>query len=147
MANGILAGEPLSRNDLLTIVQILEQSFDYYVNHNSPFFPEYLQALRTLIGLGFAAALADKNLLYVYQSYLGGFLMQEEIDFKVNPGTNRGIAQSIAEMIHIASICFYALKFPRYYTDFIAALHTILVVPGLGEQKEAKRIVEQLAVT
>jgi hypothetical protein len=49
MANSILAGEPLSRNDLLTIVQILEQSFDYYENHNPSFFPEYLQTLRTFM--------------------------------------------------------------------------------------------------
>ena len=146
MAENILAGEPLSRNDLHIIAQIFEQSFNYYFNHKLPFPPEYLQTLRTLVGLGFTAALADRNLLYAYQTYLARFLIQEEQDFKVNLGANRSIAQSLAEMIHLASICFYALKFPKYYQDFIAALRTILLIPEPSEQKEVERILEHLVV-
>ena len=78
MAKGILAGEPLSRNDILKIVHIFEQSFDHYLNPDNPYFSEYLQSLRTLVGLGFTAAVADGNLLYLYKVYLGKFLILEE---------------------------------------------------------------------
>lgn len=77
-----------------------------------------LKTLRTLIGLGFTAVLADKNLLHIYQPLLSKFLNAQDKDFILHFRANRGIAQSLANMIHIATICFYTLKFPRYYTSF-----------------------------
>ena len=116
-------------------MQILEQSFDYCINHNPSFFPEYLQAMRTLDGLGFTAALVDESLFYLYQTYFAGFLIHEERDFKAHFGKSRGLAQALAQMIHIASLCFYTMRFPRYYHDFVAALGIILKIPELSMQK------------
>jgi len=59
MANRILTGEPFSRNDVSKLAQLFEQSFDYYISHNTPFFSDYLNALRTVVGLGFTASLVD----------------------------------------------------------------------------------------
>lgn len=103
MAKGILAGEPLLRNDLQIIVQILEQSIEYTINHNSPDFSDFFQAMRTLAGLGFTAALADEHLSSVYQAYFSEFLIYEE-KTRTNLGTSRALADSIANMIYIASL-------------------------------------------
>lgn len=139
MAEFILTGEQFSRNDVSKLAQFFEQSFDYYINHNTPFFSDYLNALRTVVGLGFTASLVDRQLFCIYQHYLQRFIALNEGDFKRNPGSKRGLAQAVAEMTYTAALCFYALHFPRYYEEFIAALHYALVkIPSLsGKQKAA----------
>src|SRR5258707_10820246 len=99
MAKKILATQPLLRNDVPILAQLFEVSFDYHLTNHSPFFPDYLRALRTLIGLGFTAALADKDLFSIYKQYLETFLNQEAGDFKSNQGAKRLIAQAASEMI------------------------------------------------
>ena len=148
MAKGILAGEPLLRNDLFVLAQKFEHSLDYYTNHNSPFFSDYLRAVRTLVGLGFTAALSDRHLLYLYQPHLARFLAAEERDFKLSHESKKGVARAVAEMVYTASLCFYTLKFPQYYNDFIAVLRYILTqVPGTSsEQKEVGHLLEHLTV-
>lgn len=148
MATGILAGEPFSRNDISILAALFEQSFDYYIYHNSPFFSDYLNALRTVVGLGFTASLVARSLFCIYRHYLERFIAQDEGDFKVNPGAKRSIAQAVAEMINTASISFYALRFPRYYDDFMAAFsHTVVKIPTFtGNRAEAERILAHLVI-
>lgn len=82
MANIRLTVQPLSRNDISIMTSLLEQSFDYYLNLYSPFFSDYLRALRTVVGLGFTAVLADRSLLSIYQWYLNHFMQQKEGGFQ-----------------------------------------------------------------
>jgi len=149
MANIRLTVQPLSRNDISIIASLLEQSFDYYLNHNSPFFSDYLCSLRTLVGLGFTAVLADRSLLSIYQGYLSNFIGQKEGDFREARSATKHIAQSTAEMVGTAVISFKALRHPRYYGDFLQALHYILTkIPTLtNDAKEAERILNGLTVS
>lgn len=146
MANRILTGEPFSRNDVSKLAQLFEQSFDYYISHNTPFFSDYLNALRTVVGLGFTASLVDRQLFCIYQHYLERFIALNEGDFKRNPGSKRGLAQAVAEMTYTAALCFYALHFPRYYEEFITALHyTLVKIPSLsGRRDEAEALLARL---
>jgi hypothetical protein len=146
MANSILTGEPLLRNDLIKIAQIFDESFEFYKNHHTSFFPEFLQSLRTVAGLGFAASLADRGLFSVYQTYFDQFLVHEDNHFKVNPGTKGSLGRLVAELIHLATLCFYSLNFPPYYDEFIAALRCILEVAGLDGEKAGQRIIARLVV-
>lgn len=148
MANRIMAAQPLSRNDLPILVQLFESAFDYYLDGYSPFFPDYLRALRTLVGLAYTATLADKSLLCSYQLYLARFLAENEGDFRANPHAKRSIAQSVSEMVSTSTIAFNALKYPRYYDDFIEVLRcTIAKIPeSPSEKKEVSRILSYLTV-
>lgn len=149
MANWILTATPLSCNDIPILAQILQKSFDYYANHNSAFFKEYLQALRTVVGLGFSAVLTDEFLLTCYQNYLNPFINCGKGDFKVHEGSLLGIAQQTAEMVRIATISFQALQYPRYYADYIGALHYVMKrIATIGEltdeESDADRILNYL---
>ena len=149
MANIRLTVQPLSRNDISIITSLLEQSFDYYLNLYSPFFSDYLRALRTVVGLGFAAVLADRSLLSIYQWYLNHFMQQNEGDFREAISAKTHIAQCTAEMVGTAVISFQALGHPLYYGDFLQALHYILThITTLANQtKEAERILNGLSAS
>ena len=121
MAQNMLAGKPLSRNEICKLADILEEVFDSYLK-NPLFIDDYLKVLRTLIGLGFTAVLADRMLLPIYQHYLHAFMQQDAGHFKENEGAKRYIAQCTSEMVGTALICFSALKYPGYYRDFSKAL-------------------------
>jgi hypothetical protein len=151
MAKGILAVEPLSRNDIAILAQLFEISFDYYINNHSthsPFFNDYLKHLRTLVGLGFTAVLVDRSLLCIYEHYLERFMGQKEGDFRERKHAKTLIAQSVAEMVATSTISFSALQFPRYYDEFSTALHyTVAKIPELfGEKKKVQYILARLAV-
>ena len=147
MAKSILAVEPLSRNDIPILANLFEVSFDYYINNNSPFFIDYLCSLRTLVGLGFTAVLADRTLLCIYQHYLERFIAHDEGNFRVSQHAKILIAQSVAEMVVTATVSFSALKNPRYYEDFRVALHyTLAKIPELfDEQGKAQSILTRLS--
>src|SRR5262245_24246965 len=106
MAKKTLAVRPLSFNDLSTIARLFEVSFDVHLNNPSLSIADYLCSLRTLVGLGFTAALADKELLGIYQTYLRQFLALHEGDFQKGEGAKKRIAQSLAEMVDIAIRAF-----------------------------------------
>lgn len=149
MGNHIVAGEPLSCNDIPILANLFETSFEYYNTRNTPFFSDYLQRLRTLAGLGFSAALVDRSLFYLYQRSLAGFIAQKEGDFKEKQSSKSLIALSSAEMVRIAARSFRSLRFPRYYDDYYMALYyTIAKIPNLAfqQQIEVERILACLAV-
>ena len=148
MANIRLTVQPLSRNDIVSLANLFELSFDYHIKHNSPFFIEYLRSLRTVAGLGFTAALADEGLLFIYQRYLNHFMRHKEGNFKESEGSKRLIAQSAAGLVSTAVLSFDALNYPRYYEDFIAALrYTIAEIPKYTDKEaEAERILSYLTV-
>jgi hypothetical protein len=66
--------ELLSCNDIPILAQLFEESFDYYIKKNPLFVADYIRDLRTLVGLGFAAVLADNGMVCVYQTYLKSFM-------------------------------------------------------------------------
>ena len=144
----ILAVQPLSRNDISILAQFFETSFDYHIEHESAFYSDYLKSLRTLIGLGFAAALADRSLLCIYQTYLDRFLAGKEGDFKAHPEFKTSIAQCSAEMVGTAAMCFSALGCPQYYQSFIDALYQTIVrmAQFTDSYSEAERILGKLTV-
>ena len=145
MVDCILAGVPLLRNDLRIVARIFEQTLDYYQNHSSLLVSEYLQELRTLIGHGFTAALAEGHLLHVYQPQLACFMAAQE-ELNTNQQAKRRMAQSTAELVHVATLCFYKLKFPPYYHNFLALLrHTLSQVPGVGWENEVERLLKHLS--
>src|SRR5271167_3873685 len=99
MANVSLAISPLSRNDIPIIANLLERSFDYFIDHYSSYFYEYLKSLRTVAGLGLTAALVDRDLLCIYQRYLKQLLAHKEGNFRESVGAKTSIAQCLSEMI------------------------------------------------
>ena len=121
MGKSILAVQPLTRNDISMLSQVLEASLVHY-SHNTSFFTDYLKALKTLVGLGFTAALVEGRLLNSYRTYLECFLSHGEGDFKANQDAQKRIAQYVAEMVGLSTIHFHLLKYPRYHEDFIHAL-------------------------
>lgn len=125
MAEFILAGEPLARNEIYELADTLEEIFDSYLE-NPRFIEDYLKILRTLIGLGFTATLVDKSQFLIYQHYLKEFMHADAGHFKDNPSAKRYIAQCCSEMIAIALISFDALQNPGYYWDFVKALDQAL---------------------
>ena len=149
MAKGILAVQPLSRNDISILANLFELSFDYYIAHDSSFFPDYLKSLRTVVGLGFTAALvADTSILCIYQHHLDHFMAQRQGDFRTHRNAKTLIAQSVAEMVGTAAVCFSILRCPKYYQDFFAALcHTIAqIAHSTNQYSEVERILDQLSV-
>lgn len=149
MAKEIVTVQPLSRNEISLIARLFERSFEYHIDHPSPFFTEYLQSLRTVVGLGFAAVLVDRSLLCVYQDYLNRFLDHKEGDFKECALNKTVIAQSVAEMVALSVISFMALRYPRYYEDFFFALkHTLAKIPALLDQQhhDVEEILRRLTV-
>ena len=148
MAKASLAVHPLSRNDISIIAKLLEQSFDYYLNHISPFYSDYLCSLRTVVGLGYTAVLTDTFKLSTYQRYLNCFIEQKKGDFRKAEGAKKLIAQVTAEMVGTAVSSFKVLRYPLYYGEFVKALHhTIATVPRLTiANNEADRIISRLMV-
>lgn len=148
MAKASIAGQPLECNEISLLARVFERSFEYHIDHNSSSFTEYLQSLRTLVGLGFTAALANGSLLSVYQTYLNQFLAKNEGDFKVNALNKTIIAQSTAQMVAIAVISFMILRHPRYYEDFLVVLeYTLIKTPLLfDQQRDVEGILKRLAV-
>ena len=145
MVKQILAGDPLFRNDIFIIAQIIEHSLDYYHSPHSPLVSDYLQALRTLVGLGYTAVLADGYLRHAFEPYLARFLAAEE-EINVHPKSKERMGRSAAKMVHIATLSFYKLKFTPHYTLFIALLRqTLSQVPGLGREEEVERILNHLS--
>ena len=148
MANIRLTVQPLSRNDIVILANLFELSFDYFLNHNSPFLIDYLQSLTNFDRTWVCSALADKDLLCLYQHYFDTFMKHKEGNFKESKGAKKLIAQSVAELVAIAVISFKSLNYPRYYEDFMVALHdTMAKIPKFTDQKsEAKRILSYLTV-
>ena len=70
MAKGILAVQPLSRNDISILANLFELSFDYYIAHDSSFFPDYLKSLRTVVGLGFTESVGFKRRNHTYSQQI-----------------------------------------------------------------------------
>ena len=60
---------------------------------HSPFFSDYLRALRTVVGLDYTAVLADRSLLSIYQWYLNHFFQHKEGDFREAQSAKTHIAQ------------------------------------------------------
>jgi hypothetical protein len=150
MANLMVTIDSLSCKDIDSLALLFERSFDYYVNESSIFFEDYHIVLKTVVGLGFAAVLADKHslLLSVYQTYLRPFLQAEEGNFLECPGQKTMIAQCCANMVGTAVVSFSALRCPDYYQDFLTALKGTIIanLPRLDHEKEAQRILKKIAV-
>jgi hypothetical protein len=148
MAGIIMAAQPLLRNDIPILAQLFEVSFDYFINHHSPLFTDYLQSLRAVVGLGFTAVLVHEGLLCCYEPYLKRFIAHDAGDFQANQGAKTLIAQSVSEMVNTATLCFEFIRYPRYYEDFIKALrYTIARIPERANEKsEAERILNYLKV-
>ena len=148
MAKAILTAEPLSRNDIPIIAQIFQVNFDYYIHHNTPFFRDYLKALKTVIGLGFTAVLVDEMLVCSYQIYLDPVMVHGKGDFKSNQEYKVMIAQHVSEMVRISTISFQALRYPDYYENFLEALRYLItrLIESTEEIAEAARILNYLTL-
>jgi hypothetical protein len=146
MDRSILAGDPLLINHIHILAQHFEQSLDYFHNPRSPLVSDYLQVLRTVVGLAYTAVLADGYLHLAFEPYLARFLAaQEELNF--NPKSKKRMSLSAANMVHIATLCFYKLELPPLYSFFVETLRTTLIqVPGMGLDEEIECILKHLSV-
>jgi hypothetical protein len=146
MANLMVTIELLSCNDIPILAQLFEESFDYYIKRNPLFVADYIRDLRTLVGLGFAAVLADNGMVCVYQTYLKSFMAADRGDFMENQGAKTMIAQCTANMVNTAVLCFSILRCPGYYEDFVAALKATIARPPFADRAAALAILAKLAV-
>lgn len=145
MANFILTAKPFPRNDISELAQLFECSFDTYLESSEFFYKKYLGSLRTLIGLGFTAALADRDLFSIYHRYLQQFLNNQEGNFRKQIGAKTAIAQSTANMVQLATDCFYYLEYPPYYKSFLTALRYALQGLTLPDNKRVEEILLKLS--
>jgi hypothetical protein len=146
MANLMVTIELLSCNDILTLAQLFEQSFDHYIYGNPLFVSDYIRDLRTLVGLTFAVVLADNGMVCAHQTHLKSFMAAGRGDFMEYQGHKTMIAQCTANMVGTAVLCFWILRCPGYYQDFLAALKATIARPPFANSVEAQQILAKLAV-
>jgi hypothetical protein len=147
MSNPSVMGAPLSRKDILILAHLFEISVDYYRTHTSPGVLDFIQALRTLAGLGLTASLADGGYLYPYHTYFDRFARAECGDFRQDPGVSALWGQTLAEMVSLGLDSFRRLGYPGYYSDFRETLEKAIqnIRVDLAHQgDEAKRLLEKL---
>jgi len=141
MTDNILIGKRLSSNDISSLAQILEIHLKHYCDHSSPSEGNYIKELRTLVGLGFTAVLADGGLISLYHRRLNIFL--DHIDFKQHQESPTYLCTTIAEMIDLACRMFSTLGYPSYYDAFKASVCKVTdtVISTLADKNdEVKRL-------
>lgn len=138
MDNYSVACFELSDNDVQSLAQIVVCKLEYYKKHTSPFQKDYVHYLRTVVGLGFTAALASERDC-LCKRYLDIFVSNDIC----NEGSFLYIANAIAKIIQIALVSFRSLDVPQYFESFAQAAKKILNTVVLYEEhydQEAKRL-------
>ncbi len=138
-----VAAEPLSRNDIHSLAQILQVSLDYYCKYSSPFIDDYMKRLRAVVGLGYAAVLMDNDTVSFYQNYLDTFLHFRNI--RQHPTKTVILSQAVAEMINWAAYLFRLLNYPECYEYFVHTVKETVngrVTHLYADAKEAQRLLK-----
>ena len=107
---------PLSHNDITSLATLFESKFEHYRTHQSPSELNYLEQLKTAVGLGFTAIMVDGALVCIYEQRLKQFLgyfsaWQSGVSFSA-------AAFSAAEILNAAAYLFSILRYPDYYPIF-----------------------------
>lgn len=152
MANPILAVTPLSCNDIRCLSQLFESSFDYHSRYsallNNTCLRDYLEDIRTVVGLGFTATLVFDELVFEYRNYLNIFLRYQY--FKARPSRHSQLALSIANMVNTGSDAFQWREHLPYYESFVAALkrcvYHIVEEIGIKPPDSAENVLKILEV-
>ena len=145
MAKEILAVSARPRNYNVGIYSlILANLKKYYAMPDGAQYNIYPE-LDTLVGLGFTAAMSEGTHRQACKSRVDSFVRYR--DFILHKGKLSEIAVIIAEIIQYAMYAFNKLDFPRYYDDFVWALHkTLRSHHGTPEEirKKNQRIIAML---
>jgi len=145
MANEILAASTRPCNYNLGIYSLILARLKKYCAMSDGAHYDISPELDTLVGLGFTAVLAERTNLHACQSRVNSFVRYR--DFMLHKDKLSEIAVIIAEIIQYAMYSFNRLGFPRYYDDFVWALHkTLRLHYGTPEEikKETQRIIGML---
>ena len=146
MANLSVSATRLSSKDISDLAQIIEINLQYYCAYNSPMEKDYLRAIKTVIGLGFTAAMVDDSLVAIYHSRLNTFLNYG--DFKQYQGSLKYLSTAIAEMVDLSVQLFRYIGYPDYYNDFVAAARKMLdnIASNMeGKNMEVAHLLEIIA--
>lgn len=138
MANEILAAMPLSRNDVSSFANLINETLQAYCTDYSALEREYLIALRTVVGLGFTAALVCESMTLNCEPHLIAFLKYR--NYKKQPETMTNFALAIAEIVNRAVYLFGIIRYPQYYNEFIASLRHIAHQMTLTLQEKAEEV-------
>jgi hypothetical protein len=138
MANESLAALPLSRNDVSSFANLINETLQTYCANYSPLEREYLLALRTVVGLSFTAALVCESWISVCEPHLMAFL--EHREYKRQAGASAHLSLAVAELVNDAAYLFRIIRFPRYYDDFLKALKHIMRQMGLALREKSEEV-------
>ncbi len=146
-----VAAAPPSRNgDIIRLAELFHISFEYYATHESPLGDDFVRDVRTLVGLGFAACLADGSYIGCYQPYLTYFLNHDHGDFRKHSGALKPLSDAIAHMVLLAVSSFRILRdlnYPDYYQAFINVVKKTtnnIRTNMAGKNEQAREILKRL---
>jgi hypothetical protein len=145
-----LAGAHPLRNeddDVSRLAGLFHILFKHYTSYSSPMATELIQALRTLVGLGFTACLANNALITNYQIYLNRFFDYDHGDFRNHPGALIFLSEAISNMVMLAIQNFRKLPYSGYDKIFFRTIEKItgnVVFNSVGKTEEAKQIFSRL---
>jgi|GEM_PF-2711880 len=149
MVNANIAGaHPLGNSEgVLDLANIFHALFEHYTHYKSPMITNLFYALRTVVGLGFAACLTDAAYSACYQPHLKCFLNYDRGDFQKHPDVLGILANHVANMIFLAARNFQMNHCRASYQEFINNINDLLknvIVTELGKGKEARKILSML---
>jgi hypothetical protein len=119
-----LINAPWSRIETRVLVQLFEQSFQFYAEHPSLCTSEsaqnFMHNIQTLVGLGFTAAQVSEDLIANFHELVTEFLCYHP--FYKFPQQASHLASIVADIIVCSCDLFKELEYPCYTSDFELAL-------------------------
>jgi hypothetical protein len=144
VTNSSLVPTRLSSNDIPSLAQIFAASLQAYCKSFSPSEKDYIDNLKTIVGLGFTAIIIDGGLLSIYQPCLSTFLAHIG---KKQTSDIHNTSLAVARMIDSAVGSFRRIRYPDYYQSFVKAVKETLDrtnLHGTGKGEEAERLLRIL---
>src|SRR6266481_430667 len=124
MSHLSLTTPPWSRNEISDLTCLFEESFRFHYNNaviaTTPSVQNYLKAIRTVVGLGFAATLVQNDLTLFIQRLVNKFIRYQ--NFYNHPEHIQKLASTLVSLISCSSDFFHDLDHPSYGDAFEQAL-------------------------
>ncbi len=144
MVNSSVASLSLSSNDILSLAQILEVSFQHRVKQNNPLKEDYFKELSLIAGLGFTIILVDGSFISSYQPHLASFISHLNRTESINRAS--ALTYAVANLIDGAAF-HIRLNKAAYCSLFVQAVKKIMThvsVQLADNLEEAERLLKKI---
>lgn len=136
MAKHMLAVSSHQNNLILDNSPNINEGLQDKCAHPCPIHSDYFPELRTLVGLGFTAVLIEGSCIDACKVELEIFLRYRNI--LENQEMLKEISNAIGRIVHYGFQAFKILRYPRYYGEFIWALHRALTTFNPVPQEQTR---------